>query len=63
MDLQEQQLELKRMKIEEMQKMRKVKEQKLEELKKIHTSVDALLSLVMLNQCKVEYKSSGLQYL
>ncbi|KAH3702735.1 hypothetical protein DPMN_077761 [Dreissena polymorpha] len=51
MNLQEQQLELKRMKIEEMQKMRKVEEQKLEELKKIHTSVDALLSFVMLNQC------------
>jgi len=50
MNLQEQQLELKRMKIEEMQKMRKVEEQKLEELKKIHTSVDALLSFVMLNQ-------------
>ncbi|KAH3730223.1 hypothetical protein DPMN_056204 [Dreissena polymorpha] len=50
MDLQEQQLELKRMKIEEMQNMRKVEKQKLEELKKIHTSVDALLSFVMLNQ-------------
>ena len=50
MDLQEQQFELKRMKIEEMQKMRKVEEQKLEELKTIHTSVDAILSFVMLNQ-------------